>query len=119
MAIARYEGGGAARCALCMMGEDGNREPNNTPKNLVKSRFASIRENFKRISGYRESAHAPKQEADNAAQRKDHSPRKCRRGSDQRITNSFEVFLANIPRLDPVDRTVGWVLRHPEESVSG
>jgi len=31
--------------------------------------------------------------------------------------NSFELFLANIPKLDPVDRTVGWVLKHPDSEV--
>lgn len=33
---------------------------------------------------------------------------------------SFELFLSSIPKLDPVDRTVGWVLKHPDlELVSG
>ena len=30
---------------------------------------------------------------------------------------SFEIFLASIPKLDPVDRTVGWVLKHPDLDV--
>ncbi len=28
--------------------------------------------------------------------------------------NSFELYLSSIPRLDPVDRTVGWVLMQPD-----
>lgn len=30
---------------------------------------------------------------------------------------SFELFLSSIPKLDPVDRTVGWVLKHPDLEV--
>ena len=30
---------------------------------------------------------------------------------------SFDLFLASIPKLDPVDRTVGWVLKHPDLEV--
>lgn len=30
---------------------------------------------------------------------------------------SFEKFLRSIPKLDPVDRTVDWLMAQPEQSV--
>ncbi len=40
--------------------------------------------------------------------------------SSRKRKTSFELFLSSIPKLDPVDRTVGWVLKHPDlEVVSG
>ena len=32
--------------------------------------------------------------------------------------SNFDVFLSTIPKLDPIDRTVEWVLSQPDMSVS-
>ncbi len=40
-----------------------------------------------------------------------------RGGGDGGSRTSFEMFLSTIPKLDPVDRTVGWVFTQPDEEV--
>lgn len=34
--------------------------------------------------------------------------------SSRRRKSSFEMYLSTIPKLDPVDRTVGWVMMQPD-----
>ena len=36
----------------------------------------------------------------------------------RRRKSSFEMYLSTIPKLDPVDRTVGWVMMQPDNIVS-
>ena len=40
---------------------------------------------------------------------------KCEGGKGSQT--SFEKFLRSIPKLDPVDRTVDWLMAQPEQSV--
>jgi len=35
-------------------------------------------------------------------------------GTDRKI--SFETYLKTIPRLDPVDRTIGWIVQQPDDN---
>lgn len=94
----------------------------------------SIKENFKKISAYTgnsrnrasngdalaiESKQSSISHEDNGVtvtQRKGDIERSSK-GRGRR--SSFEIYLSTIPKLDPIDRTVGWVLKQPEEAVSG
>jgi hypothetical protein len=86
----------------------------------------SIRDNFRRISGINKHGSSKRRGED--------SPRKERvqvveevsngvsqsnqRNRHHRRKSSFELFLSTIPKIDPVDRTVGWVMMQPDNHVS-
>lgn len=81
----------------------------------------SIRDNLKRIrNGSKRDNLVQKcslhpREDDNISSLKIVANRKRKDG--HRKKSSFEVYLSTIPKLDPVDRTVGWVMRQPEHTV--
>lgn len=86
----------------------------------------SIKENFKKIGVFREgrrvAGNVDKVPIEVEASVPDYD---MIAGNDDRKKNgckenktAFEMYLSTIPRLDPVDRTVGWVLTQPEDAVS-
>lgn len=38
--------------------------------------------------------------------------------SEAKRKTSFELFLSTLPKLDPIDRTVGWVFQLPSSSTT-
>ena len=75
-----------------------------TTRLKLSSYVDSIRDNFKRNFG-------------NGAKPKERGTSKIlvsKKSDIGQQRSSFEIYLSTIPRLDPVDRTVGWVMMQPE-----
>ena len=108
------------------MGECRKRASHTTraSRHKFSSYVDSIRDNFKRISGIRDGNKSTEEEEKEVIQAPAGSPMMVYRQEDPnshkrtRRRSSFEIFLSTIPRLDPVDRTVGWVMTQPETIVS-
>ena len=109
-----------------------------TQPRLSKLKFStcvdSIKENFRRISTYHGNSRNAASNRDKCvAERKEHcshssvtlkgpveQKQKRKRTSIKAAKgrSTFETYLSTIPKLDPIDRTVCWVLSQPDEVVS-
>ena len=103
-----------------MMGELGKSRVRPT-KLKFSTCVDSIRDNFRRISGRVKRGDSPAKVPEERIQVVDelsNEENRTKKQNHRRRKNSFELYLSTIPKMDPVDRTVGWVLMQPDNHVS-
>lgn len=115
--------------------EASSKRPRYTQPRISKLKFAacvdSIKENFKKISAYTGNSRNRAFNRETLVERDGGSKKSSVLRDDNGMTgwteksskcqdrrSSFEIFLSTIPKLDPIDRTVGWVFTQPNEIVS-
>ena len=104
------------------------RRPLRCPKITFASCVDSIKQNFKKIGGRKDVPLARKNTIIELPEKENQKIRPCLDKERSKNNNSkkngasgqkssFEIFLSMLPKVDPVDRTVGWVLKQPDEMV--